>query len=115
MKALALIVLVGCQGYSVEPTLVFSQLDDATISQIVFAASGSDASVAIGLMNSFSDGRDDDPSCPLVEATENGVTITGGCTTARGVEVQGVARSIVELRTHPEIHVLGSRFTIHYA
>lgn len=95
MKLIYLAMLGACGGSvggstDVEPTLVFANLDDTTISRIASAASASDGFGAQSVAGSFDDPFDDDP-CPAVveDAATNTVTITGGCTTLDDQQIEG--------------------------
>jgi hypothetical protein len=93
---LALVVTAGCGGggggTDIEPTLRFADLSDLEIGRLVSAATGSDGFGAMAQVGQFDDPFEPDP-CPVVveDAAANRVTITGGCTTADGTTIEGMA------------------------
>ena len=94
MRRVCLFVcLAACGGggsTDIDATLVFADRSDAEISRLISAAGGTDMFAAESQLDSFSDPFMPDP-CPAIAISGDTVTITGGCTTADGVEIQGDA------------------------
>lgn len=92
--ACALVGFAACSGGStdIDPTLRFADLTDLEIGRLVSAASGTEGFSAQSQVLQFDFQSDQDP-CPLVEEDlgANTATITGGCTTADGVAIEGSA------------------------
>jgi hypothetical protein len=96
MRAIALlapVLVAACSdgnGSSVEPNLRFADRTDAEIARMISAAGGTDMFSAQSQLDQLGDTFDPDP-CPTVSIDGRVATITGGCTTADGVEIQGSA------------------------
>ena len=93
--ALPLLMLASCgggdrEGTDIQGTLEFAARSDAEISRIISAAGGSDMFSAQAQVDQFGDTYMPDP-CPAIAVAGNSATITGGCTTADGVEIGGSA------------------------
>jgi len=92
---LAPVLLVACGGggndSDVEPDLVFADRSDAEIARLISAAGGTDMFQAQSQVDQFGDTFGTVDPCPAIEISGNTATITGGCTTADGVEIQGTA------------------------
>ncbi len=88
--------LVACGGpggsTDVEATLLFADRSDVEISRLVAAASASEGFGAQAQLSQYDDPFEEDP-CPLVveDAASLTVTITGGCTTLDGQQIEGSA------------------------
>lgn len=88
---LAMLVLAACDGSGatdIPATLVFADRTDAEIGRLIQAASGSEMFAAQAQVDRFSDGLD---PCPALAVDGSTVTLTGGCTTMDGTEIQGTA------------------------
>jgi hypothetical protein len=87
---------MGCGGVGgstdVDPTLSFSDLTDLEISRLVSAATASEGFGAQAQLYQFDDPFEES-DCPTVveDLGANTVTITGGCTTADEMTIEGVA------------------------
>lgn len=86
--------LVACTGTSghttdIQPTLSFATLDAATIERLVDAATGADVFGAQSAVEQYSTSNG---ACPAVGVLGQTITLTGGCTDAFGVMVDGAAR-----------------------
>ena len=68
----------------------FADRSDAEIARLISAAGGTDMFGAESQLNSVADPLMPDP-CPAISITGNTATVTGGCTTHDGVEIQGSA------------------------
>lgn len=95
MKRLGLFAcLAACGGgggsTDIDATLVFADRSDVEISRLISAAGGTDMFGAESQLERYSDPFMPDP-CPAIAIAGDTVTITGGCTTADGVEIQGDA------------------------
>lgn len=91
MKTTVLVLaLAACGGGStdIEGTLVFADRSDAEIARLISAASGTDMFSAQSAIDRFS--GESDP-CPAIAASGDTVTLTGGCTTADGMAIEGTA------------------------
>jgi hypothetical protein len=78
----------GGSGTDIDATLRFSELSDAQIARLISAAGGSDMFGAQSQVSQFA--NEDDP-CPAQSFADAQVTLTGGCTTLDGMQVDGVA------------------------
>src|SRR5262245_65662932 len=92
-RALAAIVVAACGGggsTDIEATLRFADLDDAKISRLISAATGSEGFQAQAQLLQFDESNDPDP-CPAIaiDAGDRRVSITGGCTTRDGARIDG--------------------------
>lgn len=74
----------------IDPTLVLAERSDLEINRLVAAASGSEGFQAQGQLGQFDEPFEPDP-CPVVVEDVDRVTITGGCTRADGMAVEGSA------------------------
>ncbi|HEY8429415.1 MAG TPA: hypothetical protein VIL20_13610 [Sandaracinaceae bacterium] len=84
-------VLAGCAGpdTDIEPSLVFAELSDAEIVRVIGAAILGDVVTAEDrIARIVGDGTD---PCPTVTTAGATATITGGCTTATGIAIDGSA------------------------
>lgn len=93
LVSISLVVLAGCGGgggTDIQGTLVFADRSDAEILRLINAALGTDMFIAEAQLNQFGDSFDADP-CPTVSIEGNVATITGGCTTADGIAIEGSA------------------------
>ncbi len=90
---LACVAGCGAGGSTdVQPTLVFADRTDVEIARLVSAASASEGFQAQGQILSFDDPFGTDPCPTIVEDASNlTVTITGGCTTMDGTDIEGTA------------------------
>ncbi|MBK9036836.1 MAG: hypothetical protein IPL61_37235 [Myxococcales bacterium] len=93
--AAPLLVVIACGGSDggstdVEPTLVFADRTDLEITRLINAAGGVDMFSAESVIGQFGDTFDPDP-CPAITVAGTVATITGGCTRADGVRVEGTA------------------------
>jgi hypothetical protein len=91
--ALALVLLVACNGEGIEPSLRFSTLEDDEVTRVVSAALGGGGSSAI---HHFEDNESSASGCPSVTRDEQVTTLVGGCMTPEGFPVSGVARRVLE-------------------
>jgi hypothetical protein len=80
----------GGGGSDIDRTLVFADRTDAEIGRLISAASGSEMFQAQSQVDQYGDTFETDP-CPAIAIDGNVATITGGCTTADGVEIVGSA------------------------
>lgn len=95
LLSLTLAPLTACDGgYStdIDASLRFADRSDAEISRLAGAATGNEGFSAQANIMRFDNPSEPDP-CPAiaVDASARTVTITGGCTTVDGVEIQGTA------------------------
>jgi hypothetical protein len=81
----------GGNDSDVEQTLVFADRSDAEIARLISAAGGTDMFSAQSQLDQYGDTFDPVDPCPGVAIAGDTATITGGCTTADGVEIQGTA------------------------
>lgn len=92
---LAPVLLVGCTSSGndsdVEPDLVFADRSDAEIARMISAAGGTDMFQAQSQLDQFGDTFGTVDPCPAIAIDGVTATVTGGCTTADGVEIQGSA------------------------
>lgn len=91
--AVLVLALVGCSGGAatdIEPTLVFADRSDAELVRLINAAGGTEIFMAEAQLSRFGDTSTGDP-CPAVAIDGSSATITGGCTTADGVMIDGTA------------------------
>ncbi len=89
--ALVLIGLAACGSdhtTNIKPTLKLADQTDATLARLIAAAGGTDMFAAEAEVDQFSFASD---PCPALAVSGNTVTLTGGCTTADGVAVDGTA------------------------
>ncbi len=91
---LSSIAIVGCGGggpaTDIEASLVFADRSDQEILRLINAAAGTDMFSAEAQLNQLGDTSEADP-CPSVTVEGRVATITGGCTTADGVGIEGSA------------------------
>jgi hypothetical protein len=95
--AIAVLWTAACgEDLGIDATLTQEALEDATILELVSAASGYEAEQAVHSLVYLRDQMNDDPLCPsVVEDTATAtVTLTGGCTTHDGISVIGSAQAI---------------------
>jgi hypothetical protein len=89
-----LALFAGCGGgggsTDIEPTLRLIDRTDAELSRMMNAAVGAEMFQAMSQVDQFGDTFDADP-CPTIAISGNTATITGGCTTADGVAIAGMA------------------------
>ena len=92
---LAPVLLVACGGggndSDVEPDLVFADRSDAEIGRMISAAGGTDMFSAQSQLDQFGDTFGTVDPCPAIAIDGVTATVTGGCTTAEGVEIRGSA------------------------
>jgi hypothetical protein len=86
--SLALVACGGGGSTDIEGTLVFADRTDAELVRLINAAGGTDMFGAQSAMEQFGDAFDPDP-CPVIAIAGDTATITGGCTTADGVQIDG--------------------------
>lgn len=96
LLSLTLASLVACDdGYStdIDASLRFADRSDGEISRLAGAATGNEGFSAQANVMRFDDNSSEPDPCPAiaVDAGARTVTITGGCTTVDGVEIQGSA------------------------
>jgi hypothetical protein len=86
------VAFVGCSGShtDIAATMHFSERSDAEIARLISSAGGTDMFSAEGQVNAVADPITPDP-CPAVAISGLTATLTGGCTTKDGVEIQGSA------------------------
>ncbi|MDB4957974.1 MAG: hypothetical protein JWO36_5543 [Myxococcales bacterium] len=87
-----MVVLAGCSTShtDIAATMRFSDRSDAEIARMIGAAGGNDMFGAEARVNSVADPITPDP-CPAIAISGNTGTLTGGCTTHDGIEIQGSA------------------------
>jgi hypothetical protein len=111
---LALVLLASC-GDGIAPSLRFTPLENEDVTRLVAAALGVDASRAV---RAFEKNAASVDGCPFVTQSDTVTTLTGGCTTAEGFPVSGLARRVVEpdvLRYEFDAFVVpehGTRFSV---
>ena len=92
--AIPTILLAACGGAGgstdIESTLRFIDRTDTEIARMMNAAVGSEIFQAQAQIDQFGDTFDPDP-CPTVSISGRTATVTGGCTTADGVTIAGMA------------------------
>ncbi len=87
----ALAAACGAGGSTdIESTLRFADRSDTEIARMINAAVGAEMFQAQSEVDRFGDTFEADP-CPTITISGNTATVTGGCTTADGVEIQGAA------------------------
>lgn len=91
-----LVTFLGACGGSggstdIDSTLRFADRTDNEISRLVAAASGTEGFQAQAVVQQFDDPFEPSPACPNIVLSGNKVTITGGCTTADGMAIEGTA------------------------
>lgn len=86
------LVVAACGGgggsTDIEGTLVFADRTDQEITRMINAAGGTEMFGAEGQFDQFGDTFDPDP-CPAIAIDGQTATVTGGCTTADGVQIAG--------------------------
>lgn len=90
-----LLLLIACGGdgggsTDVDPSLVFADRTDTEIARLINAAGGVDMFSAESRIGQFGDTFEADP-CPAISVAGTVATITGGCTRADGVRIDGSA------------------------
>lgn len=88
---LCVVPLAACGGGStdIERTLRFADRSDAEISRLVNAATGSEGFQAQAVAEGYADPFEPDEPCPARAFSGDTGTITGGCTTLDGAELEG--------------------------
>jgi hypothetical protein len=92
--AVPMVALIACGGggsTDIEGTITFADRTDLEITRFINAAGGVEMFQAEGAVDSLGDTFDPDPNCPTIAVDGNVVTITGGCTTTEGVQIDGSA------------------------
>jgi len=84
------LVVAGCNGPAtdIEPSLVFADRSDLEIVRLINAAAGTDLFATEGQVNQFGNASATE-TCPAVAVEGNVATVTGGCTTADGMTIDG--------------------------
>lgn len=90
MRAIVACLLLACggSGTDIQGTLVFADRSDAEIARLMTAGTGADLFGVQSQLGYLSDSGD---PCPTVTIEGTIVSITGGCTTADGLAVDGSA------------------------
>jgi hypothetical protein len=89
MRALLLVALAACGDTDIgEDAMRFADLDDGTITRVVFAASGGDVTAAVNHVFFMTQRASD---CPRIDVAGETTTITGGCTSGDQI-FDGVVR-----------------------
>jgi hypothetical protein len=91
-----MLALIACGGgggsTDIEGTITFADRTDQEIARMISAAGGTEMFSAEGAVSSIGDPfGSDDPTCPTRVIDGQTVTITGGCTTTDGVQIDGTA------------------------
>jgi hypothetical protein len=92
-RAIGLVFLISCSSDGIAPSVRFTTLEDGEVTRLVSAALGLDAAQAV---REFDTTAELVEGCPIVTHSDNVTTLAGGCTTAEGFPVTGLARRIIE-------------------
>jgi hypothetical protein len=100
--AIVLVAVAACGGghTDIQPTLVLADRSDTELARLISAAGGTDMFGAEAQVDQFSDSTG---ACPAIAISGNSVTITGGCTTADMVQIDGSATLTNPATWAPEV------------
>jgi hypothetical protein len=86
------LVLGGCGGGGTDimASLVFADRTDAELLRLMNAAAGTEMFQTEAQIGQFGDASEPDP-CPAITVEGNVATVTGGCTRADGLRIEGSA------------------------
>jgi hypothetical protein len=105
MRTLAIVVMcAGCSGgggsTDVKPTLKLADRSDAELARLIGAAGGADMFQAQAEVDQY--GGSTDP-CPAIAIAGDTATLSGGCTTTDGIQLQGTASATNSVAWDPQI------------